>query len=247
MSCDGVKHGVTTPSSIRVDLRESLANDRLTGPVSAVQLPAERITRLHGILFDLDPKLLISDNPFFRPDCDPKEFSDNIRPVLDRHPLARHAEVRVSGTGLHLILCLDPAVELTSAGDQARWSAIVKVVQRTLPVDPDAPGITALTRPLGSVNSKNGAVVDILKPGEPVTPEAVEQYVARLSAAPFKEIALPLLGAERISPCPFCLEAGTRLDLLNQVGKCYGGCSRVSMEQVFDRILKPVEAPASQT
>ena len=55
MSCDVVNHGVTTPSSIRVDLRESLANDRLKGPVSVVQLPAERITRLHGILFDLDP------------------------------------------------------------------------------------------------------------------------------------------------------------------------------------------------
>jgi len=63
--------------------------------------------------------------------------------VLDRHPLLRHAEVRSSGTGLHLILPLEPAAALASEDDQVRRDAIVQVVQCTLPADPNAPGITA--------------------------------------------------------------------------------------------------------
>jgi hypothetical protein len=54
--------------------------------------------------------------------------------VLDRHPLGRFAEVRVSGTGLHIIVWLQPAKELRSAAEQRFCDTIVKVVQRTLPV-----------------------------------------------------------------------------------------------------------------
>jgi len=38
----------THPAS-GVDCREALYNDRLTGPAHAIQLPAERVTRLDGI------------------------------------------------------------------------------------------------------------------------------------------------------------------------------------------------------
>src|SRR5262245_29256989 len=123
-----------------LDVREALYNDQQVGHASQIQIPLERITRLRGILLDLDPSLLKPDNPLFPPAEAAQEFFANIRPVLDRHPLARSAELRSSGTGLHAIVWMDPAVELTSAADQKRWAAIVRVVQCTLPVDLSAPG-----------------------------------------------------------------------------------------------------------
>ena len=228
------------------DVREALFNERLVGPATQIQLPAERITRLHGIILDLDPKLYAADNPLFPPSDDPALFFANIRPVVDRHPLARFAEVRMSGTGLHLILHLEPAVELKSAGDQNYWAAVVRVVQCSLPIDPDMPGITATTRPVGATNSKNGATVRVLKAGEPVAPKAVEAFLARVAEAPFKEVVLPLLGSDRVSPCPVCGGEGTRLDVLSHVGKCYGGCSKVTLEQLYDRIFLAVPQAAKQ-
>jgi hypothetical protein len=223
------------------DQREALYNDRPTGPASLVQVPTERITALQGIVFDLDPKLYIPENRLFTPDPDPRRFYDNIRPVLDRHPLARSGEVRMTGTGLHVLANLSPAVELKTAEDQARWAAIVRAVQCTLPVDPDAPGITALTRAVGSVNSKNGAQVEVLRPGAAISPGSVEDYVRRLSAAPFKEVALPLLGDLRVHPCPVCQGVDSRLDVLDHFGKCYNGCSRVTLQGLYDLVFLPLE------
>jgi hypothetical protein len=221
-----------------MDSRQALFNDQAIGPVSLIQLPRERITSLHGILFDLDPKLLIPGNPLFPPADDPKEFYAGIRPVLERHPLARHAEVRVSGTGLHSILWLRPALELYSAGDQEHWDHIVRAVQRTLPVDPGMPGITTLTRPVGAINSKNNATVEVLKAGQPVEPNVVQEFMARLVQAPFKEVALVLLGEQRVSPCPVCRGEGTRLDVLDHIGKCYSGCNRVTGAKLYNCILR---------
>lgn len=229
-----------------IDIREQLFNDGLTGPVGLIQLPTERITRLRGILLDLDPAKFIADNPWFPPADDPRQFHANIRPVLQRHPLARHAETRLSGTGLHPILRLDPPVELTSAAEQKRWATLVRAVQCTLPADPNAPGITALTRAIGSINSKNGAVVELLELGSPVSPEDVIEFVEGLAKAPFRTVAMILLGAEYIRPCPVCRRDGTHLDVLDRMGKCYGRCGHISLARVFDTIFKPIEpAPAN--
>src|SRR5262245_57428719 len=103
------------------DIREAMYNEQATGPASLIQLPRERITSLHGIVLDLDPGLLRPDNRFFPASVDPRAFFEGIKPVLDRHALARHAEVRASGTGLHLIVWLEPAVEMHSADEQGRW------------------------------------------------------------------------------------------------------------------------------
>jgi hypothetical protein len=112
----------------QLDTREQLCNERQTGPAPQVSLCRERITQLHGVMFDLDPKLLAPDNPLFPPDDEPAAFYAKIQPVLDRHPLARSAEVRSSGTGLHGILWLQPAVELRSAADQECWDGLVRAV-----------------------------------------------------------------------------------------------------------------------
>jgi hypothetical protein len=234
------------PGSECSDQREQLVNDRRTGTFVEVQLPQERITRLHAIMFDLDPKLLRAGNGLVEPHADPDTFHQGIRPVLDRHPLAAHGEVRVSGTGLHLLIWLDPPVELRTGEDQERWAKMVKAVQRTLPVDPDMPGITALTRPVGSTNSKNGAQVRTLTPGRTVQPAAVEEFVRRLGNAPFRTVASVLLGADRVTPCPVCGKKGKRLDVLDRRGKCYGSCGPVHLHQLFDLIYEPRQAPHAQ-
>jgi hypothetical protein len=227
------------------DLREQLYNERKAGTFAEVQLPLERITTLHGFFFDLDPGLLRLGNLLFPPGNDPKRFFDLIRQVLDRHPLARDAEVRATGTGLHVIVRLDPPVQLGTAAAQDRWAAYVRAVQATLPTDPNAPGITGLTRAVGSANSKNGAVVEVLRAGKPVTPRAVEEFVDRLTRAPFREVASVLLGDTRVSPCPVCRGEGSRLDVLDRVGMCYGACGKLELAQLLDLVYAPLAQAAA--
>ncbi|MDG3005902.1 hypothetical protein [Paludisphaera mucosa] len=226
------------------DVREALYNDRPTGPVHQIQLPTERITVLHGFMLDLDPKLLRPGNALFPPDPDPRRFYENIRPVLLRHPIVRHAEIRASGTGLHALVHLEPPVELTSAADQRRWAALVRSVQCTLPSDPAAPGITALTRPVGSTNSKNGAVVETLWAGEPIAPGRLEEFVGSVIADPFRAVATILLGADQVRPCPVCRGEGSRLDVLARHGFCYEGCRKIDLGKLLDAIYKTDEPVA---
>jgi hypothetical protein len=224
--------------STNVDLREQLFNDRLQGPVTQIQIPAERVTTLHGIMADIDPGILRPGNPWFPPAATPRDFHDAIRHVLDRHPLIAHAEVRASGTGLHVITWLDPPVELHSAAQQRYWDGIYDVVRASLPSDPNAPGITALTRPIGSVNGKNGATVECLRAGRPVQPTDVEAFAQRLVAAPFREVAQIFFGAERVSPCPICERDGSGLNAMDSLGKCYR-CGNVGIERVFNVVYRP--------
>jgi hypothetical protein len=222
-----------------IDLREQLFNERAVGPVHAVALVVERITRLHGIMLDLDPGYLRPENKLFTPAADPKTFYENVRPVLDRHPVLRFAEVRASGSGLHVILSLSPAVELHTAEEQEKWKHIVCSVQSTLPIDVNMPGINALTRPVGSVNSKNSALVETLKSAEPVTPADVVAYVARLANAQFREVATALLGTERMAPCPICQQKNSSLKILERTGMCYSVCGFVGLPMLFDSIYLP--------
>jgi hypothetical protein len=228
---------MSTEPDPRNDLREQLFNDRLQGPFAQVQVPAERITRLHGILLDIDPEHLRPGNGWFEPDAVPEKFHKNIRPVLNRHPLLQHAEVRNSGRGLHIIQWLDPAIVLDTAARQQRWAAVVKAVQSSLPIDPGMPGITAVTRPVGSVNSRTETAVEILHAGKAVTEQEVESFVAELGQAPFRVLASILLGTLPISPCPVCRKKASRFNALDRIGQCYGGCRRVNLDQLFDLVF----------
>jgi hypothetical protein len=79
---------MTSATDVPADAREQLYNDRRIGPVEEVQLPAERVTTLHGFLLELDPRLYLAGNSLCRPDDDPRTFYANIKPVLARHALA---------------------------------------------------------------------------------------------------------------------------------------------------------------
>ena len=226
------------------DTRSALFNEGADGPAPEIQRTAEEITRLLGFVADLDPGLLIPGNPIFPPDADPRRFHERIRPALDRHPIYRDAEVRSSGTGIHLIVRFAPPIELATAADQAYWANLVLAVQRSLPTDPNAPGVTGLTRPVGSVNSKNGAVVETLRPGRPIDPIRVVEFVAAMGEAPFRTVAMVLLGADRPAPCPICRAPGSSLGVLDRVGKCYG-CGKVNLEGLYGAVMRPEPVEAS--
>jgi hypothetical protein len=222
-----------------VDLREQLANDCACGEIEKVSVPKELITSLHGVLLDFDPK-------WFRADRLPAGALDSpeqlhrlfVSRLLARHPVYARAEVRVSGTGLHGILWVSPPAVMSSSADQDRWAAAVRIIQTVLPTDPDCPGITALTRPIGSINGKNGEVVCVLKAGTPVTSDDVLELVAEIREAPFRVAAEMLVGTE-VSPCPVCRRDGTKLGIMDHTGRCYGGCGRVTHDKLLDAFMLP--------
>ena len=132
---DGIPAVAPRPADDRgqVDVREALYNGGSRGQAGEIQVPLERITSLGGFMLDLDPHLIRPDNAILAPSEDPATFLREIEPMLERHPLLRHAEVRASGNGLHLLVLIDPAVDLHTHGEQRDWDAMVKIVQRTLP------------------------------------------------------------------------------------------------------------------
>lgn len=220
----------------RVDERESLVNECKTGAIEEVALSQGMITRLLCILldFDLDPL----DKAAFPPGAldSPEAFYEKVlKPLLNREEVFRSAEVRVSGRGLHVIVRLAPSIEFQTATDRERWAAIVQLLQSLLPTDPCCPGITALTRPLGSVNGKNHKVVRSLREGQPVSPERVLELVERVRRAPFETICRLLHGGLTARPCPRCQKTGSQMRASGTKGDCYHCKSKL---QIAD-LLKP--------
>jgi hypothetical protein len=198
------------------------------------------ITSLRGFLLDLDPALFRPEAVPAKTQKDPEKFYKMVvRPMLARHPVLNKAEVRNTGLGVHAVLNFQEPVVFKTEADRKRWAAVVRVIQKLLPTDPHCPGITALTRALGSTNSKNGATVKQMHKGEPVTAEEVLALFNQARTSPFRTVATILFGAERVTPCPVCKGAGSRLDALDRVGQCYGGCGKVRLAQIFDVFLKP--------
>ena len=142
---------VETPSDATApvlppDAREQLFNGGEVGPITHVQVSTERITQLNGILFDLDPQNLLSGPLLPALSHDPEQFYEQcVQPWLVNDPVLQHMEVRISGTGLHAILWLDPPIEFTDDDERKRWCSITKCVQAALPTDPCAPAL--LRRP----------------------------------------------------------------------------------------------------
>jgi hypothetical protein len=229
-----------------IDLREQPYNAREVGPVDRVQLPVENITSLHGIIFDIDRDHFRDVERAQRELSSPKPFAlRTLVPMLDRHPALRGAEVRDTGRNLHAIVWFDEPVVFVDDGLRRRWAGHVRVVQAALPIDPDQPGITALTRPVGSVNGKTGRTVGIIRPGTPVPAAEVLGLYDQLARSPFRTVMGILLGAGRVSPCPICRVEGSSLSALDREGRCYGSCGKVKLERLYDVFLAP-RSPASK-
>lgn len=221
-----------------VDLREQLFNAGEIGPIEQVQVSKDRITALRGILFDLDPHLLRTDLliPPFGANAEDL-YQNVVKNWLAREPCLAPAEVRCSGTGLHVIIRFGKPVVFADSADRERWTAIVETVQATLPIDPHQPGITAVTRALGSINSKNSETVRQLAPGSAVTPSAVVDLSKRMSVEPFQTVFTIIAGSNRVAPCPVCRGEGSSLTAGRVVGFCYGECEQVSLAQFYDVLL----------
>ena len=233
---------VSNPSTNteREDIRQQLFNAGHTGPISQILVSADEVTKLRGILFDIDPAVLRPGSLLGQISLDPVElYEQTVKPWLTRHPVLRHCEVRVSGTGLHVILRLAEPVILKKINDLQRWLGIVKTVQTALPTDPDLPGITACTRAVGSINSKNGAKVFRLTSGQPVAAEQVVQLYRQMMTAPFRTVLEIVTGGQEVSPCPLCSDRERTLKALDRLGLCYDSCNSVSLYQLYDLMVQP--------
>jgi hypothetical protein len=228
----------------RVDWREQTFNGGLVGPVDQVSTPLDLIVQLRTVMLDIDPQYLapgLYDTG--KGTHASRLYHQTVRHWLDRHPLWSKAEVRNTGTGLHVLIHLDPVVEFGCPADRELWATVVRAMQNTLPSDPNAPGLTALTRPIGSTNSKNDRKVRQLRPGTPVSPDAVLQFVDSLRQRPFATVAGILHGTDRVTPCPVCKTDGSTLAALDRVGRCYARCGTVKLAQLFGPFMS---APSAQ-
>lgn len=223
-----------------VDHREQLFNGGEVGRIEQVQVSAERIVKLNGVLFDLDPRYYRASTLLPIVPLDPHEFYHAIaQHWLSRHPLLMHCQVRNSGTGLHAILWFDEPVVITSDEDRQRWTGVIKTIQSALPIDPDQPHITAVTRPPGSINGKNGSTVVVLCDGDRVSQDGVLKLYNEMTDAPFSTVMNILAGSTQLEPCPICANEESRLTGLNYVGRCYGSCGTVKLEQLYDVLFAP--------
>jgi hypothetical protein len=224
------------PPTTQVDLREALYNDRRIGTFGEVQMPRECVTRLHGLVEDFDANVL-KPNPWFPPATTPEAFAAGIEQVLQRHPVLRFAEVRDTGRWLHAITRFAEPVELHSAADQQRWTGIHRILKASVPSDPAAPALIALTRPIGSTNSKTGGAVKTLKEGTPISATMLQEWVEEVRRRPFETLGLILFGERRITPCPYCGKGNSHLDLGEIMGFCYGPCRRVHLKRLFEPFM----------
>jgi hypothetical protein len=225
-----------------VDLREALFNDGAIGPIGSIQVSTERIVSLRGIMFDLDPDLFVQSGLIASISDDAAAFyRDVVKPMLDRHPVLKKTEVRMTGRGLHVILRFAAPIEFTKPGEREEWAGIVEVVQTALPIDPGQPGITATTRAVGSRNGKNDAVVELLEEGSPVTADEVRALCDEMCKQPFRTVMSILAGSGRLQPCPICKKADSAMAAGDRAGKCYG-CGSVALEQLYDLVLAPKHA-----
>ena len=229
-----------------IDLREQLVNEREIGPYQAVQLITEQVATLHAFFLDLDLHLIRPGPLAPGLKAGPAFYEQTVRHWLARHPILADAEVRNSGGGLHIIPWLTEPVAFATDGQRRRWDGVVRAVQAMLPVDPHQPGITGLTRALGSTNSKHDVTVERLREGKPVPVDRVEHLFEQMSRSPFRTVMLVLLGAERIRPCPVCEQAGTTLSAGDVVGFCYGSCGKVKLAQLYDLFLAPRPANSKE-
>lgn len=217
-----------------VDVREQLFNDGKCGTIQQVSTATCLVTRLHGILLDLDFCLLKAGS--FIPDPSlPAEriYQDVVSKWLERHPVLQNAEVRATGKGLHIIIRPEKPIEFLSEEDRARWDVITRIIRSVLPTDPEHRGIAGKTRKLGSINGKNGAVVRCLKEGHGIPAELIAKFAQEIAEAPFAQIVKILTGAEQPT-CPRCQEE--RMLVWARQGRCYG-CGKLTIADLFDTMM----------
>ena len=229
---------VLTTEQASIDHFELLTNDRKTGPIKQIQLPKDLVTTVHGIMFDIDPK---NFDPLKYPAVSQNAdafYQQVVSKWLGNSEVLKNAEVRMSGSGLHILLWVVDPIELSSESDQEKWDCVIKTVQACLPIDPGQPSITCCTRAIGSTNSKNGASVVQLAAGTSITQEDINGLYEAMKTTPFSTVCKILHGSDKVSTCPVCQQEGTSLSAFGHIGKCYK-CKKVSLEQLYSTVFAP--------
>lgn len=237
------------PKPGAADQREALFNGGAVGTFKEVMVQHHEVTLLRGILIEIDGECLRVGNVIEAMPVDGFNLYElHVRGWLDNHPVLRKAEVRFSGRWLHCILRFDTPIEIKSDRRRELWDTVVAAVQRALPSDPAAPSLLAMTRPVGSVNSKSGRQVELIKAGQPVTEQEVLNFADDLTRRGFATITQILFGSTTVSPCPFCREEDSTLSgaapryrtsdpkIINR-GSCYH-CGKVTLVALIDLVLK---------
>jgi len=232
------------------DQREALFNSGAVGTFKEVMVERHEVTLVCGILIEVDGECLRFHDSVLDPACaDGYElYEQYVRGWLDNHPVLRKAEVRFSGRWVHCILRLDRPIEIRSDRRRELWDAVIRAVQRALPSDPEAPSLLAMTRPIGSTNSKTGRQVELLRCGEPVTEVEVLNLAEDLSLRGFATAMQILLGSTTVSPCPVCLaddsslhgsapRYGANTPDVTRRGWCYH-CGKVPLAALISKVIK---------
>ncbi len=231
------------------DQREALFNSGAVGTFKDVMVQRHEVSQIRGILLEIDGECLRTGTIIDKLPADGFELYElHVRGWLVNHPLLSKAEVRFSGRGLHCILRFETPIEIKSDRRRELWDTLVKAVQRCLPSDPEAPSLLAMTRPLGSVNSKTGRHVELIKEGEPVTELEVLLFVEDLTYRGFATISQILFGSTTISPCPICRKQDSTLHgaapryrsrdpHVTNRGSCYH-CGKVTLATLLDLVLQ---------
>jgi hypothetical protein len=229
-----------------IDIREQLFNDGLAGKVTEIATPVERITRLNGILLDIDPCLFKPSTFVPDPGLKADQFYEQyVETWLDRHPVLKAAEVRNSGSGLHVILRPERPIEIRDDLDRNRWKARVKVLQAALPTDPMQPGMHAMTRMVGSLNGKTMTPVSVIRPAGMLQEESLLALVDEICNEHLTLQMRVLVGDTSASPCPLCRKEKSQLQVTGNRGRCYDCCNKVDSEKLYKALF--VESKNSGT
>jgi hypothetical protein len=237
------------------DQREALFNGGAVGTFKEVMVPRHGVGLIRSILIEIDGECLRIGKVIDEMPADGFELYERyVRGWLANHPLLSKAEVRFSGRWLHCILHFDTPIEIKSDRRRELWDITIRALQRCLPSDPEAPSLLAMTRPLGSVNSKTGRQVELIKPGVPVTELEVLQFVEELTHRGFATVTQILFGTTTVSPCPICQKEDSTLHAaaplyrtkdphITSRGSCYH-CGKVTLTTLVDLVLQGREENA---
>jgi hypothetical protein len=67
-----------------------------------------------------------------------------------------------------------------------------------------------------------------------------------MCSSPFRTVLQNLTGSDRVSPCPICGGEDTTLSAKDHVGFRYNSCGKVTLGNLFGRLLMPRHAKNSK-
>jgi hypothetical protein len=211
------------------DERESLVNEHQRGLASEIAVKVSEVTSIRAFMLEIDIDILDPDACGAEAVASPEAFFESHVSIwLLRDPVLSRAEVRDSGHGLHVLLWLDEPIRCDE--EQAKkWDAVAYGIRNVLPCDPRGPGLIAMSRPVGAMNTKHEPHKEVrqLRAGQPISRGDIEDLAKRLADAPSRLWMALFHGGERVQPCPLCCDEGTSLGVAGEwMVRCYE-CGRV--------------------